>query len=105
MGLFAAPATFAIGEDEYLQPEQAFQYTISADENTLTVEWKAAKGYYLYKKRMSLAVTTSGVTVGESVYPKAETHKDEFFGEQEVFRNTFKVTAPLKGARPAIRSR
>jgi thioredoxin:protein disulfide reductase len=100
MGLFAAPGALAIGEDEYLQPEQAFQYTLTADEHTLTVDWRATKGYYLYKKRMGLAITTSGVTVGESVYPKAESHKDEFFGEQEVFRNNFKVTAPLKGARP-----
>ena len=28
------------GDDEYLQPEQAFQYTLSADEDTLTVEWR-----------------------------------------------------------------
>jgi thiol:disulfide interchange protein DsbD len=96
---FGGPAVHAIGEDEYLQPEEAFQYTATADENTLTVEWRAAKGYYLYKKRMGMAAATSGVTVGEPVYPKAESHKDEFFGEQEVFRNTFKVTAPLKGAR------
>lgn len=99
LGLFAAPAALAIGEEEYLEPEKAFQYTATADENTLTVEWRAAKGYYLYKKRMGLAIATSGVTVGESVYPKAEVHKDEFFGEQDVFRNNFKVTAPLKGAR------
>jgi thiol:disulfide interchange protein DsbD len=99
LGLLAAPASFAIGEDEYLQPEQAFQYTATADENTLTIEWKAARGYYLYKKRMGLAAATSGVTVGTPVYPKGESHKDEFFGEQEVFRNEFKVTAPLKGAR------
>ena len=39
------------------------------------------------------------MTVGEPVYPKGEMHKDEYFGEQEVFRNTFKVTAPLKGAK------
>jgi thiol:disulfide interchange protein DsbD len=97
---FSTSAAFAIGEDEYLEPEQAFPYTATADENTLTIEWRAAKGYYLYKKRMGLAAATSGVTVGEPVYPKGETHKDEFFGEQEVFRNTFKVTAPLKGARP-----
>jgi len=96
---FGGPAAHAIGEDEYLQPEEAFQYTATADENTVTVEWRAAKGYYLYKKRMGLAAATSGVTVGEPVYPKGESHEDEFFGEQEVFRNTFKVTAPLKGAR------
>ncbi|HUQ09908.1 MAG TPA: protein-disulfide reductase DsbD [Steroidobacteraceae bacterium] len=99
MLFFSAPAGWAVGEDEYLQPEQAFQYTATADENTLTVEWRAAKGYYLYKKRMGLAAATSGVTVGEPVYPKGESHKDEFFGEQEVFRNDFTVTAPLKGAR------
>ena len=63
------------------------------------MEWRAAKGYYLYKKRFGLAATTPGVTVGEPVYPKGEMHKDEYFGEQEVFRNTFKVTAPLKGAK------
>ena len=57
------------------------------------------KGYYLYKKRLGLAAATPGVTVGESVYPKGEIHKDEYFGEQEVFRGTFKVTAPLTGAK------
>ena len=33
------------------------------------------------------------------MYPKGEIHKDEYFGEQEVFRGTFKVTAPLTGAK------
>jgi thiol:disulfide interchange protein DsbD len=99
LGLFAGPAALAIGEDEYLEPEQAFQYTASADEHTVTVSWHATKGYYLYKKRMGLKAATSGVTLGEPVYPKGESHEDEFFGEQEVFRNDFKVTAPLEGAR------
>ena len=58
----------------------------------VTVEWHATKGYYLYKKRMGLSAATPGVTVGESVYPKGEIHKDDYFGEQEVFRGTFKVT-------------
>jgi thiol:disulfide interchange protein DsbD len=93
----AAPA---FGQDEFLPPEQAFTYTASADSTQVTVEWKATPGYYLYKKRMGLAAATAGVTVGESVYPKAEIHKDEFFGEQEVFRGNFKVTAPLSGAKP-----
>jgi thioredoxin:protein disulfide reductase len=89
-----------IGEDEFLPPEQAFKYTVTADEKTVTIEWRATQGYYLYKKRMGLEAATPGVTVGESVYPKAEIHKDEYFGEQEVFRDTFKVSAPLSGAKP-----
>ena len=90
----------AIGEDEFLPPEQAFTYQVSANPAEVTVEWKATPGYYLYKKRMGLAAATKGVTVGESVYPKAEIHRDDYFGEQEVFRGSFKVTAPLSGAKP-----
>ena len=48
--LLACGQALAIGEDEYLQPEEAFQYTASADEHNVTVEWRATKGYYLYKK-------------------------------------------------------
>jgi len=99
LGFLLAGHAFAIGEDEFLDPTAAFKYTVTADEAKVTVEWHATKGYYLYKKRMGLAAATPGVTVGESVYPEGEIHKDEFFGEQTVFRNDFKVTAPLAGAK------
>jgi len=95
----AAQPVLAIGEDEFLPPEQAFTYTATATEKEVTVEWNATKGYYLYRKRMGLATTTPGAAIGESVYPKAEIHKDDYFGEQEVFRGGFKVTAPLTGAK------
>jgi thiol:disulfide interchange protein DsbD len=94
-----AVSAWAIGEDEFLPPEQAFKYTATAEEGQVTIEWQATPGYYLYKKRMGLSAATPGVTVGESVYPKGETHHDEYFGEQEVFRGNFKVTAPLAGAK------
>jgi thioredoxin:protein disulfide reductase len=97
--LLSANRALAIGEDEFLPPEDAFKYTVTADEQNVTVEWTATKGYYLYKKRMGLSAATPGVTAGESVYPKGEIHKDDYFGEQEVFRGAFKVTAPLTGAK------
>jgi thiol:disulfide interchange protein DsbD len=97
--LLSLGRALAIGEDEFLPPEDAFKYTVAADEQNVTVEWTATKGYYLYKKRMGLAAATSGVNVGESIYPKGEIHKDDYFGEQEVFRGTFKVSAPLTGAK------
>ena len=99
VALLAVAPAHALGEDEYLQPEEAFLYTASADENSVTVEWRVTPGYYLYKKRMGIGAATPGVTVGEPVYPKGEMHSDEYFGEQEIFRGTFKVTAPLKGAK------
>lgn len=96
--LAAAPAIAA--DDEYLLPEEAFKYTATATPSEVAVQWTVTPGYYLYKKRMGLAAATTGVTVGESTYPKGETHNDEYFGEQEIFRGTFKVTAPLTGAKP-----
>jgi thiol:disulfide interchange protein DsbD len=97
--LLGTTRVLAIGEDEFLPPEDAFKYSVTADEHNVTVEWTATKGYYLYKKRMGLAAATAGVTIGESVYPKGEVHKDDYFGEQEVFRGNFKVSAPLSGAK------
>jgi thioredoxin:protein disulfide reductase len=96
--LGALPAG-ALGEDEYLPPEQAFQYTVAADERSVTVEWKVTPGYYLYKKRMGIAVASGNARVGEPRYPAGETHEDEYFGKQEVFRGEFTVTAPLQGAK------
>ena len=97
--LAAALPAAAQSDDEFLQPEDAFKYTLSADENTVTIEWNATKGYYLYKKRFGIEAATAGIKVGEPVYPKGEIHKDEYFGEQEVYRGKFTVTAPLTGAK------
>lgn len=100
LSLLLGGRAFAIGDDDFLDATEAFKYTVSADASQVTVEWHATKGYYLYKKRMGLSAATPGVTVGEPVYPQGEIHKDEYFGEQTVFRNDFKVTAPLSGAKP-----
>jgi len=97
---FGSGTAAAIGEDDFLPPEQAFTYQVSATPSEVTVQWKATSGYYLYKKRMGLASSTAGVTVGDPVYPKGEIHNDDYFGEQEIFRGDFKVTAPLTGAKP-----
>ena len=43
LGLFALLAggqALAIGEDDYLQPEDAFNSTATADEQTVTIEWR-----------------------------------------------------------------
>ena len=99
LSLLGASPALAIGEGEYLAPEQAFTYVATADEKTVNVEWTVTKGYYLYLKRLGLSAATPGVTVGTSTYPKGEIHNDEYFGEQEIFRGKFKVSAPLTGAK------
>lgn len=89
--------------DDFLPPEQAFRYSTDSDGESVRVHWDVAPGYYLYRKRMGVASRVSTTQVGEPVYPRGETHTDEYFGEQEVFRGKFTVTAPLifHSGRPA----
>jgi thioredoxin:protein disulfide reductase len=82
-------------KDQFLPAEQAFSYLAKSNGTSVTVEWNVAPGYYLYKSRMGLACETRGVTLGEASYPKGEVHHDEYFGDQEIFRDDFKVTAPV----------
>ena len=38
------PRRLAIGEDEFLTPEDAFKYTATADEQNVTIEWQRHQG-------------------------------------------------------------
>jgi thiol:disulfide interchange protein DsbD len=89
----AAPAR-AAGQD-FLPPQQAFRYTLAAEPGVIAVRWTVAPGYYLYRKRMGVETAAPWATLGEPVLPKGESHTDEFFGEQEVYRGEFEVRVPL----------
>lgn len=91
----AAFLTLAIGKNEFLPAEEAFRYLAEVDGGCLKVQWNVAPGYYLYKSRLKLESGTPGITVGDARYPQGEVHHDEYFGEQEVFRDDFIVNAPL----------
>lgn len=103
LALLLAAAVPAGAEDDFLPPEQAFAYLVEVDGNALKVQWNVAPGYYLYKSRMGIESTTSGVKVGVPRYPKGESHHDEYFGDQEIFRDDFVVTAPLERTDGAAR--
>ena len=91
--------TAAGAKDEFLPIEQAFTYLAQSDGRSLTVQWNVAPGYYLYKSRMALESGTEDLTLGEAKYPKGEIHEDEYLGPQEILRDDFTVTAPLKRSR------
>ena len=96
LGISWAAASAAVqAEDEFLPPEQAFQFTAAAEGDEVVVRWTATKGYYLYEKRMGLGSGDPAVAVGAPLFPKGEKHTDEYFGEQNVFRGSFVVRAPL----------
>ena len=96
----AGPAT---ADDEFLPPQQAFEYAVQADAHALLVSYNIRSGYYLYRQRMSFATTTPGVALAAPEFPKGLPHKDDYFGEQEIYRGGFAVRVPYSatGAAPA----
>jgi len=84
----------AFAAEDFIAPEQAFRYTTTASAETITIRWQVAPGYYLYRKRLGVESRAAWVVLGEPRYPKGEAHKDEYFGEQEVYRGEFVVTVP-----------
>lgn len=99
VGLWAASVRAA---DDFLPPEQAYRYATRVEGDQLIVTWTIEKGYYLYKKKMGVASTMGTVQLGEPAWPKGESHMDEYFGEQEIYRGTVDVPVPIvvQGTRP-----
>jgi thiol:disulfide interchange protein DsbD len=82
--------------DEFLPMKQAYRYSASADASTLTVRFEIAPGYYLYRERLGFASTTPGVRLGTPAFPPGETHEDEYFGRQIVYRSRVSVPIPVE---------
>jgi thiol:disulfide interchange protein DsbD len=100
---WAAAALISIGVgaaargagQDFLPPQQAFRYTLAAEPGAIVVRWTVAPGYYLYRKRLGVETSAPWATLGEPILPRGQTHTDEFFGEQEIYRGEFEVRVPL----------
>lgn len=90
-------------KDEFLAPEQAYQYATRVEGDRVIVTWRIEDGYYLYRKRMGIASPEPTVKLGEPAWPKGENHSDEYFGDQEIYRGSIAVSVPFSftGARLA----
>jgi thiol:disulfide interchange protein DsbD len=90
-------------QQEFLPPEKAFTYLIEWKGDALQVQWNVAPGYYLYKSRMGMESATPGVKIDTPIFPRGEIHHDDYFGDQEIFRDDFVVTAPTERKTRSIR--
>jgi thioredoxin:protein disulfide reductase len=87
-------------QDEFLDPDQAFQVVTVADgPDKIRVEWAIHPGYYIYKSKIKVATTSSEVQLGTPSLPTGESKTDEYFGTQEVYHNDVVGSVPV--ARPA----
>ncbi len=83
-------------DDEPLPPQKVFVYTTAADAQKIYLRFAILDGYYLYRARFGFASATDGVTLREAEFPKGETHTDEYFGSQEIYRGKFEIAIPYQ---------
>ena len=86
----AAPGNPFETKPDFLPVGKAFAFTSERLESGETqLFWQIADGYYLYQQRMKF----DGLAE-KPVLPEGEAHSDEFFGEQQVYRQGLEVKIP-----------
>ena len=94
LALVAGPAP-ALVHDELLEPEKAFRISARPlDARTVEVEFRIARGYYMYRDRFSFA-TESGSKLAEVEIPRGKVKEDPFFGKSETFRDLVRIRVPV----------
>ena len=71
--------------NEILDPKDAFKMTVTKIEDSLFLNWKIEKTYYLYKN--SIKVINKDQSIAFDLIGDPIVHKDEFLGETVIFRN------------------
>jgi len=83
-------------QEEFLKVDQAFVFDFNQADDTLSLTFTIADGYYLYKKQFKLVAKQA--VIGEPHYPEGVIIEDEYFGESEVFYDEVTVTLPITQA-------
>ena len=92
--LFALPSAYA---DELLEVDDAFQLQTPTVENgKITIKWKIAKDYKLYKDKMD--VISDNATLQAIEYSKAKTVDDPLFGRVEAFYGAAELKVPYSSS-------
>jgi thiol:disulfide interchange protein DsbD len=80
---------------EFLPVEKAFRVSaVAVGPEQVRVTWVIAPGYYLYQKRLKFAGAAPDVKLSPSL-PAGESHTDEYFGTQVVYREVLPITVSV----------
>jgi thiol:disulfide interchange protein DsbD len=107
LALFAASPAQAAG-DGFLDPEKAFVLraeVVGPEKNTLSLKFKIAPGYYMYRERFEFVAETPALTLGAPVFPKGQVKYDPTFNkEMELYFKDIEILLPLTAAPQASTS-
>ena len=95
----AAQLKLGASADNLLEPEKAFRFSARAlDASSVEVSFAIADGYYMYRERFKFAADGNpAVRLGTPEFPRGIPHKDEFFGETQVYRKNVRIRLPVQG--------
>lgn len=106
---FAALGGVGAAQDGPLPPEQAFtSEVIALDGNTLLLRLTPARGYYIYRDKLS-AQLDAGAGLSARLppatrLPKATPYRDEHFGNVAVYFDQVEIRLPVTRANPRAAS-
>ena len=93
-----AAAQLKLGSaDNLLEPEKAFRFSARAAGDAVEVSFAIADGYYLYRERFRFDAQ-GDVRLGKPEFPPGIAHKDEFFGEMQIYRKEVRILVPAQGS-------
>ena len=82
------------GAQEVLPPDQVFRYETSATADEILISFDIRDGGYLYRDKFGFDAAGAPLRLQAARFPAGEMHSDEFFGEQEIYRNEFTIAIP-----------
>ena len=89
---------FAARGADLLEPEDAFRFSARPVDGAVEVRFAIADGYYLYRERLKFSA--DGARLGQPELPAGIPHKDEFFGEMQIYRGSVSVRVPAQAPGP-----
>lgn len=94
LGLSAAAPALAVDEKDLLPVDEAFAVSAqSPAPDRIAISWKVAKGYYLYRHRISVK-SDAGFAAQALQLPKGKAYRDQFFGDVETYHQDVAATLP-----------
>ena len=84
----------AASAGRFLPPDQAFRLSASGQQTAVTLDWKIADGYYLYRSRFKVVADTGAI--GAVQFPPGEVKDDPNFGRVVIYHHQTALTVPVK---------
>lgn len=81
---------------DFLDVDQAFQFSAEVVDRTVYARFTIAPGYYLYQHRFQFHA--QGAPLGQPAYPGGEAHVDDYFGKVTIYRQQVEIPVPVTGA-------